>query len=519
MNRVVTVEEMKAIDRTSIAGNPDTGYIYMKRAAEGIVSKVIEKADTKEITIICGKGNNGGDGYAAASILIRKGYNPVCYSPFSGEDFSGEAKLAYNEYIKEGGIPVQISSPEEIRLESDSFVVDAMLGTGIKGGARGIFSKIITRTNDSEARILSVDTPSGYSDDSGNLSGNTVRADYTVTMGFAKRGQLFYPGREYIGELCIKDLGYPEDIVRKNSSRYFILSEERISGMLPVRNPEGSKTDHGILFSLSGSRGMTGAGILSGKAALITGCGMVHTLSTKEAAEKMSSGCIECVYHTGPETDSGSLDSGALQNALKIAGKSKASLIGPGVSRNVNTQRLIKKLISEISTPMIIDADGINAVSEDIGILKGLKPETVLTPHNGEWKRLFGSVPEKGKSIEAVAEKAFETGCYILLKGNPSILGTPEREALILPYGNSGLATAGSGDVLSGIIGSLMAQGAGAEDAAVCGAYIHGKTGDEAAESLSEYSVTASELIRFIPGVIKGLSKKRYGSMKIDILK
>jgi len=317
----------------------------------------------------------------------------------------------------------------------------------------------------------------------------------------------FYPGKSCVGSLRVKQLGYPEDVVEKHKSSLFLPDVDDLKRMLPVRKPAGSKFDHGVALVVAGSAGMTGSAALTTLSALRTGCGIVHLATPKSALPVLSAKLTEIVLHPISETKSGCASLASSEWLLEKAASCHSLCIGPGLSHTSATSDLVRGVVAASPVPVVLDADGISAYK---GITPALKSHTsplVITPHAGEWARLFS--PMAGNPVEIVEElrrRAKEFDMTILYKGNPTIVASPDENVYLSPYGNSGMATAGSGDVLSGIITSLIAQGCTVPNAAILGAYIHAFAGDEAARELGEYSMIAGDILSNIYKAIRGLT-------------
>jgi NAD(P)H-hydrate epimerase len=504
---VLTATQMREIDSEAIGGDVATGFRYMRRAGTGLLKAVrsmLPDPGTGDIAIVCGKGNNGGDGYVLGTLLLEAGYGVMCFGLCDKDEISGEALRAYEEFIGQNGNFLLLRDVADAgNFKGYALIVDAMLGTGIKGNPRGLFADVIRSINASPAPVLAIDTPSGLDNETGIPGEPCIRARSTVTMGFPKIGAFFFPGRANVGELVICDLEYPYDIVQQHYSHVFLPTFDELKTLLPHRKPAGSKFDHGVALAMCGSRGMTGSATLVSLAALRTGCGMVHCAAPESAIPVLSAKVTEPVLHGIAETNSGTPAFGALEQILDLAKGKQALCIGPGISHEAETSRLVRALIAKIDTPVVLDADGINAFKGHGDDLKKRKGDLVLTPHRGEWERLFGALPENHQqAIAAVQKVAREQGITVLLKGSPSIVADAYGRAYVLPFGSSALATAGSGDVLSGIITSLIAQGSKPIDAALLGAFIHGKAGEIAGKELTEYSVMAGDVITRVPNAI-----------------
>ncbi|MDR0306723.1 MAG: NAD(P)H-hydrate dehydratase [Chitinispirillales bacterium] len=513
---ILTIEQMRRIDQLSIAGNINTGFSYMAAAGRRVFEAALEmlraNGGAKNVAVICGGGNNGGDGYIAARMLHEAGFSVDCFSLCESKDLSGEALLAFKDYRSYGGSTSTLSSIKDLPdLNRYNLIIDAMLGTGTKGAPRGLYADVIDAVNLSKAACLAVDTPSGLDSDNAVPSSPCIKADRTVAAGFPKLGQFFYPGRAFIGRLEIADLGYPQNIVKEQSGGVFLPDNKFLADNLPVRKEYGSKMDHGLALLVCGSRGMSGAAALASMAALRCGCGMVHLAVPESIADSLSVKITEPVMHPLTETVSGTSSVAALHDVLSLSERMDSLCIGCGLSRDPQTALLARELVCKTEKPAVLDADGLNAFEGHLPELERHAGELVLTPHMGEWKRLFGQLDENPLArIEALRERAARFNVNILLKGNPSIAVNPKGKAVILPFGDSSLAKAGTGDVLSGIIASLIAQGCPCFEAAISGAYLHGEAGRLAGIELTRYCVLAGDLMGYIPKAIRGITRKSF---------
>ena len=512
-NNIFTAAGMKRVDQLAIDGNIDTGYSYMRAAGRHIYQTALAMLkNNKNAAVICGKGNNGGDGYVVARLLQEAGINVDCFSLCDTKDLTGEASLAFKDYIelKNGIVRVLTSNEKLPDFNNYGLIIDAMLGIGANGEPRRLYADVIKAVNDCNAFVLAVDTPSGLDCDNGKCTSICIKADCTVVAGFFKLGQFFYPGRANVGKLQIADLGYPADIVEEQSLGIFLPDNNFFNRILPARRENGSKFDHGLALLVCGSRGMSGAAALASMAALRSGCGMVHLAVPESLVNTLSVKVTEPVLHPLAETASGACAASALNEILSLCERMNVLCVGSGLSRDPQSASLVRELIGRIDKPAVIDADGLNAFVGALLEFAKHKGELVITPHMGEWKRLFGDLPDEPLDrINKLRDRAVQFNVNILLKGNPSLAVSSKGTAVILPFGNSSLAKAGTGDVLSGIIVSLIAQGCSCFEAAILGAYLHGEAGRLASEDLTEYSVLASDLMHYIPKVIYQITNNR----------
>ncbi|MBN1759515.1 MAG: NAD(P)H-hydrate dehydratase [Chitinispirillaceae bacterium] len=510
MNPILTITQMREVDRTAIGNDSSIGYRYMQKAGMGLYQaarEMIPDTASGEIAIVCGKGNNGGDGYVAGRLLINDGYRVVCYSLVPPENLGGECLLAYRDYTA-GKFPVVIIDdiadfPHPSRF---CLIIDALLGTGLKGNPHGLHALMIETINNSAIPVLAVDTPSGLDNDTGLPGFPCIRAATTVAMGYSKPGLHFFPGKSFTGNLIVEELSYPDDLIANIDPVMFLPAISDFRKMLPRRRPDGSKFDHGLALFVGGSPGMTGSVTLMAEAAQRCGCGMVHCAVSRAIADVLSVKLTEPVLHLLPGTADGTLDVSATGPLLNLAERMQALCIGPGLSHGTATTQLVRDIISQCPLPTILDADGINAFKDAADELVNHAGDLCITPHTGEWERLFGPLPSdpcgRAALISSTARRFHLT---ILLKGNPTLVASPKGVVTLLPYGNSSLAKAGTGDVLSGCITSFTAQGIPVTDAALLGAYIHGCAGELASRDCTEYAVTAHTVIDYIAQSVRSL--------------
>lgn len=506
---ILSVGQMREVDRKAIGGDAAVGFRYMQRAGRGLfhaARELMPDPSSADIAIACGKGNNGGDGYVVAGMLLDAGYRVMCFSPVPLEELRGECLRSFREFEARQGNVMLLDDIADFRAGDFQLIIDALLGTGIQGAPHGLFAALINAINHSNVPVLAVDTPSGLDNDTGVPGNPCIRAAVTVAMGFVKPGLYFHPGRELTGRLIVENLDYPEDIVASAAPPCFLPTAESLRTFLPRRRPAGSKFDHGQVLLVGGSPGMAGSITLAAEAALRCGCGMVHCVFPQSLSDVLSMKLTEPVLHALPQTATGTLDRSAIDTILALAASRQALCIGPGLSHEPSTSHLVREIAARCALPTVLDADGLNAFKGAVDDLKRHAGPLVITPHTGEWERLFGALDSA--PLERIAQlkaAALRLQATILLKGNPTVVAGPEGKAFILPYGNSALAKAGSGDVLSGVIASLAAQGAPVTEAAILGAYLHGTAGAIAAQTLSEYSVVAKDVVAALAQSIRTL--------------
>ena len=509
---LVTSGSMRAIDREAIDKHKIPSLDLMENAGQGIAERllthnIIDPSTADKVAVICGKGNNGGDGFVVARYLHDAGVNICLFFIGPSKELSGDAGINYDRAVKSGVVVTEIKKVTDLEdIKNCTHLIDALFGTGFKGRPRDLSAKVIEFINEQETAVISIDLPSGLDADNGTHQGAVIRSDYTFALALPKYGLFLSPGRELAGVVDIVPIGIPNEVMNKQKLSHQLITAELVSEKLPERNPSGHKGDFGKLLAISGSTGMTGASCLTANSALRSGCGIVRVACPQGVQPVLAIKLTEAMTHPLPDiSNKGVLALRSLGEIRKLSKEHDALAIGPGLGLHHETQELIRRFVSKNEKPIVIDADALTALSSNMNFIKESKAAMVLTPHAGEFGRLTGeTVPDDiQERFVNVLEFAKEYGVTLLLKGSPTIIACPKGNRYLNPTGNDGMATAGSGDVLTGIIGSLLAQGMTAEDAAVCGAFIHGTAGDIAADALTPRAMIAGDLIDFLPEVFE----------------
>lgn len=500
---------IRELDRLTIAsGTPS--LTLMERAAEGLLEaalQMLENIPQPKVLVVCGKGNNGGDGLALARLLLARGiststlllFKPSCYT----QDALTNLKKLEHCFVQ----PLDGTRSEHWPdFNSFDLIVDAIFGTGFSGSLNGLPRLCIERINASRALVLAADTPSGTNCDSGEASDCAVLADVTVTFGLPKIGQLFYPARAHVGDLRVKDIGLStKQTVSLCGSFELITASTAKAGILERKGFE-HKNSCGRVLVVAGSTGMTGAACLTAHAALRSGAGMVTLCVPDSLNPIFEAKLTEEMTLPLPDNKKGFLTAKHEKKILSILNTYDAVVIGPGLGKNQSTQSLIRGLVRKSPIPVILDADGLNAFEGRTGQLASCKSQILLTPHDGEFRRLTRCevVPTQGLDrINLVRRKARCLKTGLILKGPSTLVTFSPEKTYINTTGNPGMATAGAGDVLSGLIAGLFVQIHDLEKAARAAVYLHGLSGDAAALELTENALIASDLIQYLPQAFK----------------
>ena len=507
--KVATAQQMRNIDERAIQHIGIPGIALMEKAGSGTVdtiSRYFGPIRGKRIVILCGSGNNGGDGFVVARYVVSRGAKAEVLLLTRKDQVKGDAKTNLDVLEGLGREISEVHGKEGIkklreRLAGADLIVDALLGGGLTGAVRGLYRDGIAEINAAEAGVVSVDNPSGIDVNPGVVLGAAVKADLTVTFGLPKRGHFLYPGREYCGDLEVIDIGFPPEVIGEEGIVLETLESDQVKLMLPPRKDDAHKGDFGHLLVLAGSVGYTGAAALSAQSALRVGAGLV-TLGIPESLNAiMEMKLTEVITSPLPETGKGTLSFRARERIMALLPRMDALIIGPGLSTEKETQELVRDLLIGCDRPIVVDADGINSLIDYSGALEKREAQTVLTPHPGELGRLIGMAGREinSRRIDICIEFANKWGVVLVLKGDPTIVSDEGGTAYINPTGNSGLATGGTGDVLSGAIGGFLAQGLDPFHAALCGTYYHGLAGDIAGRQVGRRGMIAGDVMELLP--------------------
>ena len=509
---VFTADEMRALDLRAIATLGIPGPRLMENAGRGaadVIAREWTPIKGKRVVIVCGKGKNGGDGFVVARYLKVKGARVRVFLLAARADIKGDAAQALarwrgkvEEIGGDAGLPRLSAALDEADL-----VVDALLGTGISGPAHGSVAHAIARLNESSARtgnpVVSLDLPSGLGSDGGTVFGPCVRATLTVTFGGYKRSLLLYPAAEQAGRIVVASIGIPEPEVRRGITT-FLLDEASVREFFPKRKPDAHKGTYGHLVVVAGSMGKSGAAALAGRAALRSGVGLCTVATAASQQPIVAAFGMELMTEALVETAALSISFKAKDRILELASQRDAVAIGPGLSLVPESQALARALVAEVDRPMVVDADALSALAGHLDLLDDAPGPRVLTPHPGEMARMLETTiaEVQANRIETVREFCSRHHVHLVLKGARSVLGAPDGRVFINRTGNPGMATGGSGDVLTGMIGAFLARRFDPLAALQAGCVLHGLAGDLAAADRGEEGLIASDIIEAIPGAL-----------------
>ena len=527
--RLVTAQEMGAMDQKASSEYGIPGVVLMENAGFRVADLVTSLLDQKNhctIIILAGKGNNGGDGFVAARHLFNRGIQVQVFLAADPDKIKGDALINLNIWRKMGQKTYPLLKNNDLNLfrlaiMKVDLVVDALYGTGFAGELPEHMTSVIEIVNASNKPVVAIDIPSGLEADTGRAQGQGVKAKHTVTFALPKLGLVLPEAKEYVGKLHVEDISIPAaitDIEKESTAKVSrkgspanglicrcLVTKELVEEWWPKRFGAEHKGDFGRVLVIAGSRGMSGAAVLAAQAAARAGAGLV-SLGVPEGIHDITEAKLtEVMTFPLPQTARGILSRTALDEILKRADKCDVLAIGPGLGQDEEIEALVKEMMPQLKTPCILDADGLNALGSQAEILSTALTDLVITPHPGEMSRLTGlSIEQIQKNrLEVATTKAVQWNSIVVLKGAGTVVAGPDNKLFINNTGNSGMATGGSGDVLTGLIAGLVSQGMPPLLAAAAGVYLHGLAGDFAARKKGLAGLIAGDILEQLPKALQ----------------
>lgn len=507
--KLVKAEEMKTIDRRASQEYMIPSLLLMENAGLRVVESIraiLPEGNRTRVIILAGKGNNGGDGLVVGRHLANSGTSIDLFLLGDADALTPDARVNY-DILHKMGIPIQPLTLEKhlpglmtALLQAD-LVVDAIYGIGFRGRLNDFETKVADLLNRSRVPVLAVDIASGVEADTGKVHGSAVKANYTVTLALPKLGLITSPGSEYTGQLSVADISIPRSLLEDPALKMNLIDATAIKGWLTPRAADTHKGTYGHVLVVGGSVGMTGAVTMTSCAALRCGAGLVTAALPEPQMPILDAAAMEVMSRALPVTSLGGISIDALPVLESLLGTCSVCAVGPGMSRYQEANAILRFILENAGVPVLIDADGINALASDPDVLSDRQVPVVITPHPRELARLTGLTVEEiqHNRIEVASRYAVNWGITIVLKGHQTVVACPHGDVHINSSGNPGMATAGSGDVLSGIITGLIAQGLKTQQAAVAGVYIHGRAGDQAAADVGQRGMIAGDIIDYLP--------------------
>lgn len=470
--------------------------------------------NNKSVAIVCGRGNNGGDGFAVAKKMLDGGAKvrvmlalgrPTTEDAYKLLEESEAAGIKTISYVEDDNERQEFAKT----LEAADIIVDAIFGVGFHGAVSDNLKSVIDMINAARGTVVSIDVPSGVDSDSGEVAGPCVRADYTVTFSTMKPGHVIYPAVDYCGHVHVAGIGIDERMIHEQEYHISTIDYQKVRMGFPLRSRNTHKGTFGKLLCICGSMGMAGSATFAGKAAVMSGVGMVEMAVPRDIYPIVAANLIDPVYILLESNRAGTVSADCVPLLLEKMKSATAVMIGCGMGKGEDVSAVVQSVILNSEVPVVIDADGLNAIKDNLGVLTEAKAPIIMTPHPGEMARLVGKTNDEVQSqrLEVASSFAMTYGVYLVLKGANTVCATPDGRIMINLTGNPGMSKSGSGDVLAGLLGSLMAQGMNPEPAAAAAVHIHGMAGDKAAENFSQHSMTANDIIMEFSDIFADIEK------------
>lgn len=503
--KITTVQEMRTLDRTAIDKYGIPEEILMENAGDAAYFVLLTRFGLpgRTFLVFCGGGNNGGDGFVVARKILSSGGSAKVFILGDRGAYGGAARMNLDILERTGAelSPLESTADVEQDLINCDGVIDAIFGTGLKREVEGRYADVIELINRSGRPVLSLDIPSGVHGDTGRIMGTAIRADATVTFGLPKLGNMLYPGYELCGDLFVTHISFPPEMIDAADIKAAISQ----TGALPPRDPNGHKGSFGDVLFIAGAAAYYGAPLFSALSFLRSGGGYARLAAPASMIPHIASSGSEIVFAPQKESPQGSISLDNLAALLELGSMADMVVLGPGLSLVEETQELVRSLAAQLDRPLLVDGDGLTAVSGDLDILRRRRAPTVLTPHPGELSRITGRPVREllNDPVRILQETAGDLGVVVVQKGAHSLVGLPDSRVFINMSGNSGMATAGSGDVLTGTIAAMHGLGLDITEAVLKGVFLHGLAGDLAAEDLGVDGITARDILDSLPLALK----------------
>lgn len=498
--KILSASQIKEVDAYTILHEPIASIDLMERAAAAFTEWFVSKFDKRHLTyIVCGTGNNGGDGMAVGRMLYDRDYEVSACVVGPGKG-SGDFQINYEKLSHDITIPVVLDENDLPDFKKTDVIIDAIFGSGLTRRPSGIHAFIIKKMNDARAKRVSVDISSGLFCDSSSINNISVKADYTISFQLPKMAFLMPENDACVGEWHVVDIGLDHEFINRQITHFHLLTENFLRPFIFPRNKHAHKGDFGKGLLVTGSYGKMGASVLASGAFMRSGAGLLTVLVPK---------CGYIILQTSvPEAMVMASGKEMIEDKLPSLEGYDAIGIGPGIGTHEETVKAVKTILQLSDRPVVIDADGLNILAENRKLLDIVPSRSILTPHPKEFERLAGAAQDDFSRIKKLKQFSKMLNCYVILKGAHTAIATPEGNIYFNPTGNPGMATGGSGDVLTGIITSLLAQHQSPFHAAVLGVYMHGLAGDFAKEKVGEEGLIASDIINNIPEALIYLHKR-----------
>ena len=516
--RILNTAQMREADRFTIQEIGIPSLVLMENAGRQVVAAIEAAYEAKlegRVAVLCGRGNNGGDGFVVARTLLQRGVETAVFVLGALSDVRGDARTNLDILGRLGATVVEVSDEQSWELHFSeisqcTLIVDAIFGTGLKAPVSGMIETVIADVNASDLPVVAVDLPSGLSADTPHVIGDCVRASMTVTLAAPKLPLVLPPGESHAGDVVIADIGIPYEVVDGLEGPHVeLLTPEQVREIVEPRAAESHKGDYGRVTVIAGSRGKTGAAHLTGMAALKSGAGLVTVATPASCLPIVASMAPELMTEPLAESDDGTLAAAAMDRVLGMT--QDVIVCGPGLGRTPGVRDLVQALVERASVPLVLDADAITVLASDPGRLAGSEErDVIITPHPGEMARLIGAEIDdvQANRLQVATDFATTHHVYVVLKGHRTVIATPDGHVFINPTGNPGMATAGTGDVLAGMIAAWLAQLLDAEAACRLAVFLHGVAGDIAEAHEGQVAMTATDVLAHLGAALNQLTGK-----------
>jgi ADP-dependent NAD(P)H-hydrate dehydratase / NAD(P)H-hydrate epimerase len=503
--RILNAAQMREADRFTTEEIGIPSLVLMENAGRQVVAAIesaYEEPLEGRVAVLCGRGNNGGDGFVVARTLLQRGVDTAVFIIGAVAEVRGDARTNLDILGRLGATVVEINDEQSWELHFSeisqcTLIVDALFGTGLKSPLSGMLETVVADVNASDIPIVSIDLPSGLSADTAHPIGDCIDASMTVTIAAPKLPLVLPPGEAYAGDVVIADIGIPYEVIDGVEGPHIeLLTTEQVREHIEPRAADSHKGDFGRVTIVAGSRGKTGAAHLAGLSALRSGAGLVTIATPASCLPIVASMAPEFMTEPLPEESDGSTAASAIDLVLDL--HSDVIACGPGLGRSRGVADFVRALLERATVPLVLDADALTVLAEEPGRLMGKEErDVIITPHPGEMARLIGATIEEvqGNRIQVATDFATTHRVYVVLKGHRTVIATPDARVFINPTGNPGMATAGTGDVLTGMIAAWLAQLLDAEAACRLAVFLHGVAGDLAEAAEGQVTMTATDLL------------------------
>jgi NAD(P)H-hydrate epimerase len=514
--RILNAAQMREADRFTIEDIGIPSLVLMENAGRQVVAAIEAAYEARldgRVAVLCGRGNNGGDGFVVARTLLQRGIDAAVFVIGAVADVRGDARTNLDILGRLGVTVVEIGDEQSWELHFSeisqcTLIVDAIFGTGLKSALGGMLETVVADVNASGIPIVSIDLPSGLSADTAHLIGDCIDASMTVTLAAPKLPLVLPPAEAHAGDVVIADIGIPHDVIEGlEGSHIELLAPEQVRDLVEPRTPDSHKGDFGRVTIVAGSRGKTGAAHLTAMGALRSGAGLVTVATPASCLPIVASMAPEYMTEALAEARDGTVAPAAVDTLLEL--RHDVVACGPGIGRTPGVAEFVRLLIDRFETPLVLDADAITVMADDPSRLVGREErDVIITPHPGEMARLIGSSVDEVQAnrIDVATEFATTHHLYVVLKGHRTIIATPEGHVFINPTGNAGLATGGTGDVLTGMIAAWLAQLLDAEAACRLAVFLHGAAGDLTEANEGQVAMTATDLVASLGDALNQLT-------------